>query len=463
MIKKQGSFTILFLITLACSILTSCTTIKPAMDKEVAINLFDPSFQTLQVSNKEEITSALENAMLSGEMMVYFNMAKFTGANEDIEMMITNAYYAMTSKNPDLKYVQNLVSTYHREQQLLSVKINYLYTKNNQDVFLDPNAPSDYGVFLEKKVVKVGETMKIQIAGENPENFTLEVTSADPSIVSVDTDHGLIAQGDGVTSLTLTIIGESDSQTYEEAFSITVLPQDVKEVNSLLDLIHIANEGYPEDGQPIFIKNKELRVEEMQRALFQAGESYFVCQFNTDFTAIINEPTYGITRAQCLDKIKQIDEKSNEIIMALIAPHMSELEKETILYNYVIANTIYDYRYYNDLKNLPYDARTAYGPLFTGTGICGGYAYTMKTLLNKVGIECYTVSGLGGGEQHMWNIAKIDGKYYHLDATFDSTSTHATEELSHKNFNRSDEKFRENHSWDQSIFPLCTDTQYDNR
>ena len=79
----------------------------------------------------------------------------------------------------------------------------------------------------------------------------------------------------------------------------------------------------------------------------------------------------------------------------------------------------YDQRYYSDLENMPYDSRTAVGALRDNTAICGGYSNALKLLFEKVGIPCYNVTGSYYRENHMWNIARLDGEWLWFDATSD--------------------------------------------
>ena len=65
-------------------------------------------------------------------------------------------------------------------------------------------------------------------------------------------------------------------------------------------------------------------------------------------------------------------------------------------------------------------SRTIYGPLAEHWGVCVGYANMVQYLLQRLGIECLTVSGkrkrgMGG---HAWNLACLDGQYCFIDATF---------------------------------------------
>lgn len=95
---------------------------------------------------------------------------------------------------------------------------------------------------------------------------------------------------------------------------------------------------------------------------------------------------------------------------------MSDLQKAAALHDYLAVNSEYDYQNYLD-ENVPAISHTAYGTLVNGTSVCQGYALAYKYLLNQLGIECYMVSSKSAN--HAWNMVKLDGKYYHVDATHD--------------------------------------------
>ncbi len=53
-------------------------------------------------------------------------------------------------------------------------------------------------------------------------------------------------------------------------------------------------------------------------------------------------------------------------------------------------------------------------------GVCQCYALLMNALLQRVGVESRYLSGtLSSGGSHAWNLVKIDGAWYHIDATWD--------------------------------------------
>ena len=113
-------------------------------------------------------------------------------------------------------------------------------------------------------------------------------------------------------------------------------------------------------------------------------------------------------------KNKEIFDKANSIIKKVIQPNMSEYEKEKALFEYVIKNMVYDYDAYHGVavgrKSHIYEA------LYNNRGTCMGFSIIMKLLLNLVGIES-DILEIDGSPGHVWNLVKIDGECYQLDAT----------------------------------------------
>ncbi|MBO5199641.1 MAG: hypothetical protein J6B93_00010 [Clostridia bacterium] len=79
---------------------------------------------------------------------------------------------------------------------------------------------------------------------------------------------------------------------------------------------------------------------------------------------------------------------------------------------------------------------TAYGALVNGKALCEGYSRAMQLLLGEFGIRAGLVTGVAGGEGHMWNVVEIGGKWYHLDVTWNDIDA---ESSSHAYFNLTDE------------------------
>ncbi|WP_291634729.1 DUF5050 domain-containing protein [Clostridium sp.] len=184
-----------------------------------------------------------------------------------------------------------------------------------------------------------------------------------------------------------------------------------------------------------------------------------VNRFSELYTAMDNKYDVLITDV----KVDTAYKKAKEIVNNITNTSMSDLEKELALHEYVVKNTDYDYENYIN-KGVEMDSDTPYGTLILGKADCDGYAYTMKLLLNLAGIEAQVVVGnaaevgadnkveIDDSTNHAWNIVKIDGEYYHLDATWDEPDTNEGNKVRYKYFNVPDQKISKDHVWDRKKY-----------
>lgn len=107
-------------------------------------------------------------------------------------------------------------------------------------------------------------------------------------------------------------------------------------------------------------------------------------------------------------EIEQINAYINEFIKNNIKPNMTNYDKIKIFHDYVINNYEYD-------ENKGYRSYSAYTLITKGKAICGGYSDIMAIYLSTLGIKNYKISS----DSHIWNYVYLDGKWYHLDATWD--------------------------------------------
>ena len=179
-----------------------------------------------------------------------------------------------------------------------------------------------------------------------------------------------------------------------------------------------------------------------------------VNRFSELYTAIDNKYDVHIYDA----KVAEVYKKAKDIINNITNSNMSDLEKELAIHEYVVKNTAYDYDNYINLT-LPEDSYTAYGTLIMGRAVCQGYADAMKLLLNLAGIEAQVVIGYAG-EPHAWNIVKIDGEYYHIDATWDDPVPDTGNKVTYTYFNLSDEQIAKDHEWIRKKYPTSTSEKF---
>jgi len=161
----------------------------------------------------------------------------------------------------------------------------------------------------------------------------------------------------------------------------------------------------------------------------------------------------------------ETDLKAEELAGRLIKPGMSEYEKVLAVHDYLIKNSIYD-RANADKDSVPPEEHEAYGVIVDGIGVCDSYAKAVKLLLDKAGVRCILVEGTGAeapgqSADHAWNIVRIDGEYYHVDATWDDVpEERGSDAVAYHYLNLNDEELQKTHIWDRSKYPACTGTKY---
>ncbi len=103
--------------------------------------------------------------------------------------------------------------------------------------------------------------------------------------------------------------------------------------------------------------------------------------------------------------------------------------------------------------------RDADGPLVTGEALCEGYSKAFAYLCQRAGIHCLCVSGYSSGP-HMWNVLKLDGKWYQMDVTFDDP-TGGEPTLEYTYFCLSTKQMSKDHTPDNPFtVPECNSTDY---
>lgn len=110
-------------------------------------------------------------------------------------------------------------------------------------------------------------------------------------------------------------------------------------------------------------------------------------------------------------------EKANRIIEYLELDSKSDYQKILEIYNFIAQNVEYDLDRKDD--NSTEIEHSAYATLCERKAVCQGYALSLYRLMLLAGIDCRIVTGKLNGEDHAWNIVRLNGKYYYLDATMD--------------------------------------------
>lgn len=160
-----------------------------------------------------------------------------------------------------------------------------------------------------------------------------------------------------------------------------------------------------------------------------------------------NKVSLTITRTYNDYLISRISNEVDKIYKNLNLDGLSDRNKILKIHDYLIEHSRYDALKITDINDNTYHSSTAYGLLFEGYAICSGYADTMALFLDKIGIRNIKVAS----ETHVWNLVYLDGKWLHLDLTWDDPySSDGIDTISHNFFLITYQELKDLKEWDQT-------------
>ena len=180
---------------------------------------------------------------------------------------------------------------------------------------------------------------------------------------------------------------------------------DAEEVEALMDEIiaeAIVHTGNPKEGD--YLK--------WNYAGYTQGYSghYSSTTVHLEFSYIVSWYTSA-------EMETEMDVAVDRVLSSLQLEGMNEYEQIKSIYDYICANVTYDY---TNLKNDSYLLKyTPYAALINGTSVCQGYATLFYRLALEADLDVRVISGDAGGA-HAWNIVRLYGSYYNMDATWDA-------------------------------------------
>ena len=167
--------------------------------------------------------------------------------------------------------------------------------------------------------------------------------------------------------------------------------------------------------------------------------STFRYSFYEDSTLLRIKPEYLFEK----NKIKehQLAMKTRVEKLVRVVKDKGDLEKEQYIHDFICENVTYD-------KLKKQYSHEIIGPLGQGVGVCEGIAKAVKILCDQLSIPCIVVISENNPEKnikyrHAWNVIRIDGVWYHLDATFDNTL--GKKEMRYDYFNLGDKSIFKDH------------------
>ena len=212
------------------------------------------------------------------------------------------------------------------------------------------------------------------------------------------------------------------------------------------------------DGETLYNVFFQLRLDHPE-IFWATGYKY---RYYKESPNIIFVPEYLFDKG----KIKEHQKAMKSRVEKLVRPakNMSEWEKEKYVHDFICQNVHYD-----KLKKAY--SHEIIGPLGQGVGVCEGIAKSVKVLCDALGVWCVIAICGNNPEKgikyrHTWNIVRIGGQYYHLDATFDNTlgkhqgNAEAPGEIRYDYFNLGDKAVFRDHEPLIAPAPGCPDNDH---
>ena len=122
----------------------------------------------------------------------------------------------------------------------------------------------------------------------------------------------------------------------------------------------------------------------------------------------------SVVRNYTEEEIQEINQRVEELSLELINYSDSDYNNIRRVHDYIIDHSKYDTGR-SEKDDTTYKSNIAYGPLFQGMSVCGGYTDLMQLFLEKMHIKNYRVST----DNHIWNAVLLDNTWYNLDLTWD--------------------------------------------
>lgn len=161
-------------------------------------------------------------------------------------------------------------------------------------------------------------------------------------------------------------------------------------------------------------------------------------------------PEYRFTISQSHDTLISMSLSCKDLVDKY--RRSSDFQKEKAIHDF-LASTVK----YRD-TDAPYSHESP-GAILFQRGVCEGIAKAFKYLSDQLGLQSVVVFGSSNEQEnsggHAWNLVRVNGVFYHIDTTFDTTISSSC--IRYDYFNLSDADIQSSHHWDDAL-PSCPRT-----
>ncbi len=179
----------------------------------------------------------------------------------------------------------------------------------------------------------------------------------------------------------------------------------------------------------------------------------FSISYDFEYKVINLTVTYTLTWGESKSESAAVSAWCQNVVSEIITSDMSDYEKFKALHDYVVDNFAYA------TEELAAGNQNIYYPrymLANGRGVCQAYTALYLKLCQTAGLTVRAVrhetkaKTKGKWENHAWNLVKLEGKWYHVDVTWDDTAA------TNAYFLKSDSSIGGNHRWRDNFYPAAS-------
>lgn len=216
-------------------------------------------------------------------------------------------------------------------------------------------------------------------------------------------------------------------------YTRNITDEQLKNINSHLD-------GYYGHVDSYSIARRARDDLYQTRFRLSISDNYYAYHYLTEGLNIDDHPD-----------AKRIAKRAKQILEKVIKEGMTDYEKELAIHDFIVTKG--EYGYLKGEKEM--DSYHSYGILLEGKGVCNSYSESMQLLLSLAGVESKIIVGVADND-HSWNLVKLDGKWYHVDTTWDDPVPNEKGRILHNYFNVPDELIEKTHTWERSRYEKAT-------
>ena len=214
------------------------------------------------------------------------------------------------------------------------------------------------------------------------------------------------------------------------------------------------------------IYNSAYNTEILNDFKLASGNEYcYLAYKNLEYTGSLtafntSKVSYTINWRESASQTASVNSWANSKVASITGGSMSDYEKILAIHDFITT----EYSYDTTLTKF-----TAYDLLYNGgKAVCQGFTMLAYRMLTAAGIESRIIlkgdgstqpQGNSGGSPvaHTWNVVKLEGKWYHIDFTWDKP---VNGKSSKTFFLKGNTTMSKDHIWDKTFYSFISNTDY---